>query len=404
MKRQGSITDSFNIGSKKKLEPSILWNKDFPLTHIPLILLVQGISAASMEKKLLKRGCRELHFFSIINAFYAMVPQSKLKEIVSMPSVYYITYNHSVFSFMEEITGDLSTIYPTQHYGVTGRSISIAHLDTGIHPHGDLVRPRKRILAFKDFIKDSASPYDDHGHGTLCAGCIAGNGVLSKGKYKGVAPDSLLIGLKCLNEGGIGDLKSSLMALQWVYDNSEKYRIRILHIPFGAYYPYSLTYDPLVMAVEKIWDKGMVVVCAAGNRGPQKGTIASPGTSSKVITVGSCAQRMIHSSTSSICRFSSRGPVFSGESKPDLIAPGKDIVSIYNNPLGVGSSYRSFTGTSVSSSIVTGAVALLLERQPELSPDEVKLALEMSCTSLHLEKHSQGKGCLNIEGLLHMEL
>src|SRR5699024_10893916 len=113
-----------------------------------------------------------------------------------------------------------------------------------------------------------------------------------------------------------------------------------------------------------------------------------------------------------VCDFSSRGPTFRGDSKPDLVVPGKNISSLYCDINYLPSKgkinvletpYISFSGSSVSSSIVAGALALFLEKHPDFTPNQVKLALEMSCKSLHLEKNAQGNGILDIENLLTKE-
>ncbi len=396
-----TIFKYLGLNNKNKVEPSIIWNLNSnSLSHIPLIIQIQEGLPNSIEKKLSKIGCKDIKYFPIIHGFYLISPLSRLKEIINMPFLDYMSMNHKVFALMNNITETLGSNQMNK-LGVTGRGITIAHLDTGIHPHADLTRPRNRILYFKDFIHNKSTAYDDHGHGTYCAGCIAGNGELSERQFKGIAPNALLIGLKCLDEGGTGDIKSTLEALQWVLDNSQKYKIRIVHIPFGVNNPYLVEQDPLVKAVERLWQEGIVVVCASGNSGPQKASISSPGSAEKVITVG-CSTK---NSYSEICNFSSRGPTLNGIHKPDLLAPGINIISTNRDTAFKGQSqYISFSGTSVSSSIVTGAVALLLEKYPTLTPEEVKLALEMSCNSLHLEKNIQGKGLLDIEKLLSMDL
>lgn len=391
----------FTLGIKDKVEPSILENlKGYPLSHIPLILQIQEGVPRLIEKKLTNMGCRDIKYFPIINGFYLISPLTRIKDLINMSFLLYMSKNHKVFALMNNVTETLGS-NKINKIGMTGRRITIAHLDTGIHPHADLTRPRNRIVYFKDFINNQPSTYDDHGHGTYCAGCIAGNGELSDRQFKGIAPNALLIGLKCLDEGGTGDIKSILEALQWVFDNKQKYKIKIVHMPLGINYPYLVRHDPLVKAVERLWQEGIVVICAAGNSGPQKLSLSSPGYSENVITVG-CSTKNPYSN---VCNFSSRGPTINGVHKPDLLAPGVNIISTnYDTTLKGQCPYISFSGTSVSSSIVTGTVALLLEKYPTLSPDEVKLALEMSCNSLHLEKNIQGRGLLDIEKLMSMDL
>ena len=401
MKLLHNLLQSINLNIKYQVEPSILWNlKNQSLSHIPLILQIKEGLSSSIQKKLIHIGCKDIEYFSIIKGFYLTASQSMLKEIINMPFLKYLSLNHPVTACMNDMTETLNSHYINQT-GITGRRITIAHLDTGIDPHADLTRPRNRIIFFKDFINNKSNTYDDHGHGTYCAGCIAGNGELSEGQFKGIAPNALLIGLKCLNESVSGTIKSILQALQWILDYRQKYKIRIAHIPLGVNYPYLIKQDPLVNAVERLWQEGVVVICAAGNNGPQKNSIVSPGCAENTITIG-CSTR---NPLSNICSFSSRGPTLNGIQKPDLIAPGMNVVSTNNKlTFKVQSPYISFSGTSVSSSIVTGAVALLLEKYPDLNPEEVKLALKMSCSSLHLEKNIQGKGLLDIEKLLHMDL
>ncbi|MCR1899281.1 S8 family peptidase [Irregularibacter muris] len=401
MKSFSNFIKSIGLNHNNRIEPSILWNlESYPISHFPMIIQVKKGVEHSIERTFKRLGCRDIEYFSIINSFYSKVPIKHIKKILNLPAITYMSANHRVYSCMDEVTDKIGSSQVNQ-FGYTGRNVVIAHLDTGIHPHGDLSRPKNRIIYFKDFIHNLSRAYDDHGHGTFGAGCMAGNGIMSKGQYKGIAPDALLIGLKCLDQSGSGETKSVLQALQWVLENKEKHNIQILHLPFGVDYPYPVVWDPLVEAVNTLWDENITVVCAAGNNGPHQSTILSPGTSEKVITVGGSKKTARPGMEDGLCDFSSRGPTLANGTKPDLVAPARQIISLnFNTKF---HPYLSFSGTSASSAIVTGAIALLLEKHPQFTPEEVKLAIEMSCDSLHVDKNIQGKGILNIEKLLSNE-
>ncbi|MCL2703091.1 MAG: S8 family serine peptidase [Defluviitaleaceae bacterium] len=166
----------------------------------------------------------------------------------------------------------------------TGQGLSIAFLDTGISPVRDFIEPENRIIAFKDFVNGFKEPYDDNAHGTHVAGIATGNGAASNGRYVGVAPGCGLVGVKILDDKGRGDTAEFLAGIQWTITNKDKYNIRVANMSVGTS---NVSGEPLVRAVEAAWDKGIVVCAAAGNGGPGPSTITSPGTSRKVITVGS---------------------------------------------------------------------------------------------------------------------
>ncbi|HWI54704.1 MAG TPA: S8 family peptidase, partial [Desulfobacteria bacterium] len=289
--------------------------------------------------------------------------------------------------------------------GATGEGIGIAILDTGIYPHPDLTSPVNRIVAFKDFVGKKTTPYDDNGHGTHCAGDAASNGLKSVGKYSGPAPQANLIGVKVLNKMGSGMMSGIIAGIQWCIDNKDTYNIRVLSMSLGAKATASYVDDPLCKAVEKAWDAGIAVCVAAGNEGPETGTISSPGIDPKVITVGAADDRnTVTSPDDRIAPFSSRGPTVDGLSKPDLVASGVNIVSLRspksyidksNKNSRVGEWYNSLSGTSMATPVCAGIAALILSKYPQFSPDNLKSLLVSTCRTMDADVNSQGAGIVD---------
>ena len=203
----------------------------------------------------------------------------------------------------------------------TGTGIGVAILDTGLYPHIDF---GERIRGFQDFLGHRPYPYDDSGHGTHVAGILAGDGTASDRRYQGVAPGCHLVAAKVLDRRGNGRLQDVLRALQWISFNQNLYGIRIINISVGAAAMDSKAAARLIKAVEQAWDQGFVVVTAAGNMGPAYGSVTAPGSSKKVITVG--ASDMLDR----ISSVSGAGPTAECVCKPDLVAPGADVISCAN--------------------------------------------------------------------------
>ncbi|MDN4071689.1 S8 family peptidase [Fictibacillus terranigra] len=291
--------------------------------------------------------------------------------------------------------------------GVTGKDVTIAIVDTGIYPHDDL---KGRITAFKDLVNEETDAYDDNGHGTHCAGDAAGNGFLSDGKYKGPAPEANIVGVKVLDKMGSGSLSAVIAGVQWCIDNKDKYGIRIISMSLGSEATQPAAEDPVVKIVEKAWQQGLVVCVAAGNEGPDDNTISSPGISPKVITVGAMDDlNTVDRSDDIPADFSSRGPTIDGLTQPDLLTPGVNIVSLrapgsYLDKLSkssrVDEDYCSLSGTSMATPICAGAAALVLQQNPDLSPDEVKEKLLDSAEDWGFPGNTQGKGYLDVSKLI----
>lgn len=271
----------------------------------------------------------------------------------------------------------------------TGKNVGIAFLDTGIFPHADF---RNRICDFKDFVHGRGHPYDDNGHGTHVAGIAAGDGTASKGMYKGVAPGCNIIAIKVLDEKGNGSKSHVMEALYWIQENRENYNIRIVNISVGTTQKEKDSHEDLLQAVEMLWDEGVVIVVAAGNMGPGAGTITAPGSSRKVITVGSSDMLMQNQ------KISGRGPTFQCVCKPDIVAPGNQIISCGTDMR--MNKYTVKSGTSMSTPIISGAIAVLLEQYPYMTNLDIKRRLKDTALDLGYPHNMQGWGVFQLKKFL----
>jgi subtilisin family serine protease len=277
--------------------------------------------------------------------------------------------------------------------GVSGRGISVAVLDSGVAPDVDLTQASNRILASVSFAgpRDPAHP-DPGGHGTHIAGIIAGDGTRSAGQYVGMASHANIVDVQVLDHNGHGRASSVVRGIEWVLDHQTQYNIRVINMSLGATAHGSYKQDPIVAAVETAWKHGIVVVAASGNAGPTSGTVATPGVDPFAVTIGATDDRAtVTLSDDVLAWFSSWGVPTDSTPKPDLVAPGRRIVSIrvpgstldtllpsHVVTASNGATYFRLTGTSMATGVVSGAVALLLEHQPQLKPDQVKAILKAS--------------------------
>lgn len=301
-----------------------------------------------------------------------------------------------------------------QKYGIT-----VAVLDSGISGHPDLLG---KCMVFKDFVNQRSKQYDDNGHGTHVCGILCGSGEASKGKYRGISPSCRLVVCKVLDKNGDGSADVMLEALQWLLVNHKKYDIRIINISVGIGKMHDKQKCKLLTeALERLWDAGVIIICAAGNKGPKPGSISNIGGMQKVITVG-CYDDLEPQNCKENCeRYSGRGPQNSSLRKPDLVAPGTDIVScnygftriiskehlnqdtkVTCNVTSYENLYIPKTGTSMATPIVTGCVALLLQKEPYLNNEKVKERLTFSAENLGKPWNWQGWGMINVKNLLEI--
>ncbi len=205
----------------------------------------------------------------------------------------------------------------------TGKGVTIAVLDTGVHPHPDF---EGRLLGQVDFVQGLPIAYDDNGHGTHVSGCAAGDGTMSEGIHKGMANEANIIGVKVLAGSGSGRNSDIIKGIQWCIENKDELGIRVINMSLGGPSSKDWENDPINQAVKAAHDAGLVVLAAAGNEGPNRKTVGSPGNSPDAITVGAADDKDTPDpGDDTMADFSSRGPTKDGRPKPEIIAPGEHI-------------------------------------------------------------------------------
>ncbi|WP_409252383.1 S8 family peptidase [Bacillus sp. SCS-153A] len=271
--------------------------------------------------------------------------------------------------------------------GITGKGITVAVLDSGID--GDAGSDfGDRLIRTVKLNSDANYAADKYGHGTHVAGIIAGDGKKSGGKYMGIAPGANLISVKYSNDEGKATEGDFLSALEWVYDNHEKYNIRVVNISSGVNVKQSYKQSAVAAAVELLWHKGIVVVVSSGNiGGTDCSTCYAPANDPYVITVGAVDDNNTKDLTDDYMKsWSSIGKTLDGHNKPEIVAPGSEIVAYMpggalrkKSPENVvDEEYFKMGGTSMATPVVSGIVALMLEKHPEWTPDQVKWVLQNS--------------------------
>ena len=347
-----------------------------------------------LKKILISKDIEIINEYLFIKSFFIKATREQLLYLSKLASVRYISINASALA----LTNVARNVLARPQGVLNGDGVGVAFIDTGLFRHSDFLIGQNRIKKFVDFVGEKTYAYDDNGHGTFVAGVCAGNGALSGGKYMGFAPKANIYSLKALDSKGEAFSNKILNAMQWVYENHKKYKIKVVCMSFGSE-PLGLN-DPIMNGAEELWKSGIIVVAAAGNSGPEFQSIKSPGVSKRIITVGGMDDNRLDDNNFSstffeIADFSSRGPSFKSF-KPDLVAPAVDIISCK-----IGGGYTKLSGTSVATPMIAGAMCLLCEKNPNITPDEAKRKLLSVCKPISYNRNLEGFGYPNLTKLLN---
>ncbi len=316
--------------------------------------------------------------------------------------------------------------------GYTGKGVDVAMIDSGVSPV-DGLDARGKVIHGPDLSLESQAPnltnLDTYGHGTFMAGLIAGRDATltapyeqaPASAYRGMAPDARIVSIKVATADGGTDVSQVIAAIDWVvqHRNDNGLNIRVLNISYGTNSTNRYGVDPLAFAVEQAWDAGIVVVAAAGNGGFQargsSAALASPAFDKRIIAVGSS------DSMGTATLIDDTVPSFSATAKtgsarhPDFVAPGAHLqglrvpnsyidANVADSAL-LDQRFMRGSGTSESAAIASGAVALILDKHPNATPDQVKRLIMTAAYDLPASKARQmGSGELQLEPILSASL
>jgi serine protease AprX len=343
---------------------------------------------------------------------------SKLPRVRSLYGNRTLTFNSDPYfntTGVQRVGPDQDLRQENSGMPVTGRNVTVAVLDTGINGlHPDLAGKVVQNVRLTDTqsllglftypvpLENLSNTDLLSGHGTFVSGVIAASGVSSSGRFAGVAPGARLLGLSA----GDLNLMFVLSGFDYLLEKRAQYNVRVVNCSFSANTVFDLN-DPVNVATKMLTDAGVNVVFSAGNTGPGNGTMNPYAMAPWVIGVGAT------DATGKLADYSSRGNFGDDLQHPSLVAPGTNIISLRSAPTVTGVSgivgadskrlsltelpyYTTATGTSFSAPQVAGAIALMLEVNPNLTPTDVKDILSRSATPMpRYFFHEAGAGMLN---------
>ena len=388
-----------------------------------IIRTVAGVSAAPAIHAVAGTAGRHL---PAVQGQVALVADSALSTLAARADVLAVALDRRVQGAMERTSATVGASWVREELGFDGTGVGVAIIDSGVaNWHDDL--GSDRVVHFADFVTHLPQAHDDYGHGTHVAGIIAGSGYDSGGARRGVAPGASLVVLKVLDGAGDGYISNVIAAMDYVVEHRARFNIRVLNLSVAAGVYESYRTDPFTLAAKRAADAGIVVVTSAGNLGRsesgqlQRGGITAPGNAPWVLTVGATNhQRTVARGDDTLAPFSSRGPTnIDRAMKPDVVAPGVGIESlaaggstIYNMNAAARLAgtvdtatppYLSMTGTSMAAPVVAGTVALMLQANPDLTPNLVKAILQYTAEQRQrIELAAQGAGFLNARGAVQL--
>lgn len=351
-------------------------------------------------------------YVTLLNGIALNITVDELEKVKSSAYVKRVTPNYKIQAFLNQSASLINApqvweMSDLQGNKITGKNIKVGIIDTGIdYTHQDLggcstqaflSSQCSKVIGGYDFINGDNDPIDDNGHGTHVAATVGGNGLTDSGVVlKGMAPEASLVAYKVLNQDGSGYESDVISGIERAADPNQDGdlvdHLDVINLSLGGSGDPT---DPLSQTIDRISDVGVLPVVAPGNSGPYEATIMSPGNARKALTVGASDK------SNKLAYFSSRGPVLTipGQEfdliKPDVVAPGVDICAAKTGQrinTCLDSKHISMQGTSMATPHVAGLAALIKQKNPSWTPDDIKSVITISSRSIGETYLNEGRG------------
>ncbi|MFN0121576.1 MAG: S8 family serine peptidase [Blastocatellia bacterium] len=406
-----------------------------------IVQMSDTASMASLPAKLALAGGTVRQAHNGMGLVTIEAPRNAIRQLAAQGIVAYVSPDRPIAAqgHVETTTGAKQIRGLISGKTLKGTNIGVAVIDSGVDDwHNRTYFNNPGVVYQKDFTSNN-NYRDSFGHGTHVAGLVAGTDTRWTGHYEGLAEGAKIINLRVLNQLGVGTASSVIAALDWCIANKATHNLRVINLSLGTRAKDSYKTDPLCLAARRAVNAGIVVVAAAGNEGKNLlgskvyGGIHSPGIEPSVITVGASNTYGTDArGDDTVATFSSRGPTrgyatvngvkkYDNLIKPDLIAPGNKLISAAAGYYGgnlllslfpsllaeddgaVDERMMYLSGTSMAAPLVAGTVAMMLEVNPNLTPNLVRAILMYTAQPLkNFNMLEQGAGQLNVDGAVRL--
>lgn len=394
--------------SKNKLDPNLkyyLLNKSYKKYRV---LIKCENFKDEVSKKISSYHGELIYTLKHSSIICAKVDGRTIERLIEYPEIKYICFDEYLFLCGMSVS-TANKVYLSEKYSLSGNGVGIGLVDSGIYPHPDLLNPSNRISFFTDLINNLSYPYDDNGHGTCIAGVMVGSGITSNNMYKGIATHANIFCYKAFDKLGKGYASTVLHAIECLIESCQSNNIKVLCLPFELLTHNNIILDAFSHTFNELIERGVTPVVPSGSNINVEGSLMGISTLDNCITVAG-----VDTSTSlKPYPYSSAGP-YGKSSKPNLSAACVNITSINADtsyisekngfklyPTKLEASYKTFSGTSLSTAFVSGLCALLYENNPNLSFKDLTSLLKLSCDLGEFSKYQQGEGTINISKLIN---
>lgn len=386
------------------------------LTGPPLRVVVTFNQAPTLlDRALLSTVASRVQYLQRLPMALIEIPAANVPSLIGRASIRSLYLDKQLAFYNHGSNLAVGAPAARQQFAVNGSGIGVAVIDSGVDathqdlPFGSKVVQNVKIVGtvgltsnIVQAVENLSNSDTTSGHGTHCAGSIAGTGAASGGYHAGIAPGAHLVGV------GTGDVIFVFYAREgfdWVLANRIRYGIRVVSNSWGTTGTFDEN-DPVNVASKAAVDAGLTVVFAAGNEGPGDNTLNPYSVAPWVIGVAAG-----NKDGATLANFSSRGIAGDPLYRPTITAPGVDVIStraantvlpVLGAPLDITLDpawvpyYTHMSGTSMATPQVAGICALLLSAKPSLTPAQVRAALVSTATPMPgYGPHQVGAGYVN---------